>query len=137
FLVALKPVLEQYEPHKALPNPAESAPPSTVPARALAMWPLAFPTIVTPYGVAVLIMMVTLRAGNTPIVLQILGVAVGVLVLDLLAMLSADRIVKPPFVASALGIVGTVLSVLQVALGIQAVVAAVRILRVAAAVNGG
>ena len=59
---------------------------------------------------------------------NILGVASFVLLLDLLAMLFADRILKTPFVAVALGIVGAVMGVLQAALGIEAIVLALRLL---------
>jgi multiple antibiotic resistance protein len=137
FLVALKPVLEQYEPKEArTPKAAEAVAAEHLPASKLAIWPLAFPTIVTPYGVAVLILMMTLRATQTSIALEILGVAAAVLVLNLLAMLSAERILRTPFVATTLIIVGMVLSILQVALGIQAILGAVPLLRLAGVVNG-
>ena len=55
--------------------------------------------------------------------------AAFVLVLDLLAMLSADLIAKTPFITSGLDIVGCVMGILQVALGVQAVVEGLRLLR--------
>lgn len=57
-----------------------------------------------------------------------MGVTALILMLDLLAMLFAERILKTPVVASALAIVGSVMGVLQVALGIQIVVLALRLL---------
>ena len=126
FLVALKPVLEQYERRDAPSEVAGSgAAPTAVPASRLAISPLAFPTIVTPWGLAVLIMVVTLWTGHA---LEILGVTVAVLVLNFVAMLSVERIVKTPFVVTALAIVGMVLGVLQVALGVQAAVNGLRLL---------
>ena len=115
FLVALRPVLEQYATHEPRTQgevPAEV--PATSPS-ALAFSPLAFPTIVTPYGIAVLIIGVTLGRHDSDS-----GRVAFVLLLNLLAMLFADRILKAPFVAPALGIVGAVLGVLQIALGVQA-----------------
>lgn len=134
FLVALKPVLEQYEGREdRAERAAASVATSGLPAAKLAIWPLAFPTIVTPYGVAVLIMMLTLQ---TDFRMQILGVAVAVLVLDLVAMLGAVRIVTMPFVGTALAIVGMVLGILQVALGIQAIVGALPMLGLTGPLNG-
>ena len=116
FLVALRPVLEQYEAHEPQTHAEGSADAPAKPS-ALAFSPLAFPTIVTPYGIAVLIIGVTLDPTR---MIPILGVLAFVLLLNLLAMLFADRILKAPFVAPALGIVGAVLGVLQIALGVQA-----------------
>jgi multiple antibiotic resistance protein len=70
---------------------------------------------VTPYGVATLIVLLA----NRPDDMRILGLLAVVMILNLLAMLYADRILKMHGVASILLIIGTVLSVLQVALGIQ------------------
>jgi hypothetical protein len=52
--------------------------------------------------------MAMLRPDN---LLEILGVTVLVLALDLLAMLCADLILKTPFVTSAFGILESVLGV--------------------------
>lgn len=127
FIVALRPVLEQYSRREARAVAAAAASEEEPAASALAFSPLAFPTIVTPYGVAVLIMLMTL-APDSQERLQILGLAALVLVLDLLAMLAAERILKAPFVAIALGISGSVMAVLQIALGVQAIVVGLRIL---------
>ncbi|MGH7681137.1 MAG: MarC family protein [Candidatus Eiseniibacteriota bacterium] len=127
FLVALRPILEQYAPHDAKPTTPESTGPPPRPM-ALAFSPLAFPTIVTPYGIAVLILLMTLRWDGATIAPQVIQVAAIVLVLDLLAMLSADRILKTPFVAPVLGVIGIVVGVLQVALGVQAAVSGMRLL---------
>lgn len=102
---------------------------------ALAFSPLAFPTIVTPHGIAVLILLLTLHPGMAG-ALQILGVAAIVLLLDLLAMLGAERLLKVPFVMPALGIIGAVMGVLQVALGVQAMVTGLRLLGIVGAAGG-
>jgi multiple antibiotic resistance protein len=128
FLIALQPVLEQYRPRELRAELPAATPAPTV--SALAFSPLAFPTIVTPYGIAVLILLVALREGDITKVFLILGVTAVVLMLDLLAMLGTDRILKTPLIAPALGILGAVLGVLQVALGVQAVVGGLRLLGV-------
>ena len=93
-------------------------------------------TIITPYGAALLILLMSLRSGQTTILLGIIGIAGLVLVLDLVAMLTADRILTTPAVRPTLGILGSVLSVLQVALGVQAIVDALRLLGVPALSSG-
>ena len=131
FLVAMRVVMEQYEPHEwaeKADHPSAAARPTSV--AALAFSPLAFPTIITPYGAALLILLMTLRAGQTAILVRIIGIAVLVLGLDLVAMLTADRILTTPAVRPTQGILGSVLSVLQVALGVQAIVEALRLLGV-------
>ncbi len=130
FLVALKVVLHQYDPHDQAAT--DTPPPATAaaPPPGLAFSPLAFPTIITPYGVALLIVLVVLRAGQPALVAQVVGIAAIVLGLDYLAMLSADRILSTPKVRPVLVIVGTVLSVLQVALGVQAMIDALHLLGV-------
>jgi multiple antibiotic resistance protein len=128
ILVALRQILEQYAaghaPHEAPPV----ADPRPQPPSALAFSPLAFPTIVTPYGIAVLIMLVTLREGNTAVILQVYALTALVLALDLLAMLTADRILKTPVLAAGLAIAGVVMGVLQVAVGVQAFAEALHML---------
>ncbi len=124
FLVALRPVMEQYAPQEAgTPPPVSGPAPKT---SSLAYSPLAFPTIVTPYGIAVLVMMVTLAGGDPTKILRILGLVGLVLALDLAAMLAADRVLRTPLVKPVLGTIGSVMSVLQVALGVQAVVGALQ-----------
>src|SRR5688572_10498511 len=83
---ALLLVLEQYAARDARSEAAQTASTSERPLRALAITPLAFPTIVTPYGVAVLIMLMALRPDHA---FGILAVAAAVLVVDLVAMLAA------------------------------------------------
>ncbi len=123
FLVALRPVLEQYAHHETAAVPSAGPPPS---ASSLAYSPLAFPTIIAPHGIAVLVILVTLAGDDSSLVLKLLGLVALVLVLDYLAMRVAERIVTTPFVKPLLGILGSVMSVLQIALGVQAIVGALQ-----------
>lgn len=135
-LVALKPVLEQYAPQRAANELPESPPDgSTGEVAKLAMSPLAFPTIVTPWGVAVLILLVTLRGSQQSAAVQIFSVTAAILLIDLLAMLFAERILKAPVVRTTFGIFALVLAILQVALGVQAMVGALPMLGLAAPVT--
>jgi multiple antibiotic resistance protein len=132
FLVALKPVLAGYKRRKPHRKATADSPAPAPSMSELAFSPLAFPTIVTPYGMAVLIMLIALNplgAGGG----RILGVAAVVLALDLFAMLGANRIAKMPFFTPGLRIVGAVIGILQVALGAQAVVDGLRLLGVVGA----
>jgi multiple antibiotic resistance protein len=111
FLVALSLVLEQYEPPHA-----HAAPP--LPAKPLAAaMQLTFPTVVTPYGIAALIV---LLAATQDMVREgmIFGIAFGVMVLNLLAMLFARTIMRGPMLLG-MRLLGAVLGVLQVALAVQ------------------
>jgi small neutral amino acid transporter SnatA (MarC family) len=115
-LVALRPVLAGYSPRETASKSAFVA----VPAKELAFSPLAFPTIITPYGLALLVLLFTLY----PVTnggLWILATAGLVLVFDLLVMLAADRIATIPLIDPALDILGCVMNVLLIALGAQAV----------------
>ena len=133
FLVGLRFGRAQYQPRELQAEAPRVDTTSEPRVSALAFSPLAFPTIVTPYGIAVLVLALTLTPDETLSDLQILAVAVSVLAADLLAMLAAERILKMPLVAAALGIVGSVMAVLQIALGVQAVIIGLRLLGVEAA----
>jgi multiple antibiotic resistance protein len=112
FLVALKQLLEQYEPAHA----AASASPLP-PAPTTAALRLLFPIVLTPYGIAAVIVLLaaSAEAARTE---TILGLVVGVMVLNLLAMLFARRILVGPVIV-VLQVLGAVLGVLQVALAVQ------------------
>jgi multiple antibiotic resistance protein len=110
FLVALQTVLQQFTP------PARSegeAPPAML---SMAITPVAFPTIVTPYGIAALIIFITLSPdwGGR---LVIGAMLLGIMLLDLVAMLLARHILR--FLGVFLQILGAVLAIIQVALGLQ------------------
>ena len=116
FLVALQTVLHQFD--------------STVPARReyepsmrLAVSPLAFPTIVTPYGVAAVIVFMTLTPDFVTRA-EIFGALLLLMLLNLLAMLYAKPVLK--YAGMPLQLLGTVLGIIQVALGLQIIVAGLR-----------
>lgn len=116
FLVALQAVLQQYEP---VAPPAEPVAARPAPSLRLALAPLAVPTIMTPYGIGALILLIA--ASREPSRdLAIFGVFLGILLLDLLAMLFAHVILQP-VVATVLGITGSVFGILQAALAVQLV----------------
>lgn len=100
-----------------------SAPPSTPaepPGMVLALTPVAIPGIVTPMGVAILI----LFASYFPEMvdrLAILAVVTGIMLANLLAMLSAHwfmRVVGP----TPLIVLGAIFGVLQAAMGVEMIV---------------
>ena len=127
FLVALRPVLAGYSPRgcRVQATAAAAVPAPSEPE--LAFSPLAFPTIITPYGLALLILLFTLHplgSGG----LWILAIASFVLALDLSAMLCTDLVDKIPFIKPGLDILGCVMGVLLIALGVQAVADGLRLL---------
>jgi multiple antibiotic resistance protein len=111
FLVALRTVLEQSNPQARLKQ--ESISPGTD----LALSPLAFPVIVTPYGIAAVIVFATLAQDDTSAKLTIASIVLVILLLDWLAMLFAEAILK--WTGTALQVFIVVLGVTQIALGLQ------------------
>lgn len=111
FLVALQKILHQFEP---ISEAAEGA----VPAACMrtAMMPLAFPTIVTPYGIAALVVFVSVAPDLQAGVL-IGGIVLVIMLLNLIVMLTARRF--QAILSVVLPIVGAVLGVIQVALGLK------------------
>ncbi|WP_276133321.1 MarC family protein [Polluticoccus soli] len=123
FLIALKTVMQQYGSAKSeAPEKSDTQAPSVA---QLAFSPLAFPTIVTPYGAALLIVMVTVSNGQMVEILSITAIIFG---LNFLTMLVARRIMKWSPAVALLGILGSVMGVLQVALGVQTILKSLYIL---------
>ena len=110
FVVGMRLVLEQYQP----PPPPPPALPPTPTASALR---LTFPTVVTPYGISAVIVLLANSSG-TERTLTILGVLVVVMVLNLLSMLYARKLMGSVTLL-VLRIFGAVLGVLQVALALE------------------
>jgi multiple antibiotic resistance protein len=111
FVVALRQLLEQYEP----PHVTQ---PETLPASPVAAaCRLVFPMILTPYGIAAVIALLA-ASPDTTRTATIVGLVVFVMVLNLAAMLLARRIVVG-FTVIILQVLGAVLAILQVALAIQ------------------
>ena len=122
FLIAIRQLMEQYEPAKRVPT--EPLPQSPL-AAALR---IVFPVVITPYGIAAVISLLA-RSGGAARMATVVGMLVLVMVLDLLAMLYARRILVG-LIPIALQVIGAVLAVLQVALSIQFVLIGLQELKV-------
>ena len=116
LLVALQTVLSQY----GVLNEQSAEPPSSQ----RGVMPLAFPHIITPYGTAALILL--LAASDRSRIVNVFAVFIAVMALNLLAMWFARPIVK--YGSGLLRVIGAVLGVLQVALAIQMILGAARML---------
>lgn len=109
FLVALLNIIQQFTP---APTQVEIA---VTPTLNMAMNPLAFPTIVTPYGIAAVIMFLSVVPDLNGRI-YIGSVVLAIMVLNLIIMLITRHIFK--FLSIFLGILGAILGVVQVALGL-------------------
>jgi multiple antibiotic resistance protein len=119
LLVALKGVLEQYQPAVDVGRP------QSFPNRAFA--PLAFPTILTPHGIATFILILAVSHDPSRDV-AVVGLFFVVMALNWIVMRYARAIVRRG--GAALAILGAVLSVLQVALAVQMIVTVLRLMHV-------
>ena len=116
-LVGLNVLLEQYQP-------AHAPPPPLPPEQMAAAMRITFPIVVTPYGIAALIVVLA-NSPNAERTAAVLLILLGVMVLNLLAMVYARRIMGGVTVM-ILQIFGAVLGVLQVALAIEMILLALR-----------
>ena len=110
-IAAMRSILSQYGKKQDLnPQPEK-------PSLSMAISPISFPTILPPYGIAtvLLIMIVGKRIGTD--VNLILAIIVGFMVLNFICMLSARWILKVSK-PSILNVLGIVLSVIQLGIGI-------------------
>ena len=89
----------------------------------MALSPLAFPTIVTPYGIAALIVFLALSP-NLQARLVIGAILSVIMLLNLIVMLLARRM--RPWMGASLQVLGAVLSVIQVALGLRIILISVQ-----------
>jgi multiple antibiotic resistance protein len=122
FLVALQTVLQQ---SAGVPDrPQEYDKPADL---SLAYTPLAFPTIVTPYGIAAVIVVATIATGRHDQEFTVAGIVLLILVLDWLAML-AETILR--WSGTALQVFAVVLGVTQAALGLQVILHNLRLIGV-------
>jgi len=113
FLVALRTVLEQ---SASLPD-TSTQPSRPSPDLRLALTPLAFPTIVTPYGIAAVIVFATLAGGRQAEGLTVTVIVLLILAMDWAAMIFAETILK--WIGTSLQVLAVVLGVTQAALGLQ------------------
>lgn len=108
FLVALLNVIKQFEPARTQELSAGK------PSLEVAMYPLAFPTIVTPYGIAAVIVFTTL-APDLRTKLSVGAIVAVIMFLNFLIMFFAKVLFRP--LAIVLAILGAILGVIQVAVG--------------------
>ena len=114
LIVALRSIMQQYEQPRAAPvQPA--APPKAA--------ALVFPLVLTPYGIAAVILLLSLSGDGTR-TLWLIAVILVVMLLNLLAMIYAQAIMRK--LALPLRILGAILGVLQVALALQIMVVGLR-----------
>ncbi|MFS8115999.1 MarC family protein [Rhizobium jaguaris] len=112
FLVALRTILQQSASAPDRPMVADQQPDLR-----LALTPLAFPTIVTPYGIAAVIVFATLTGGRQAEGLTVAAIVLLILALDWMAMMFAETILKA--IGTSLQVLAVVLGVTQAALGLQ------------------
>jgi len=110
FLVALQNILSQFDVQDT-----PVAPPAPL-AIKMAVSPLAFPTIVTPYGIGAVIVFVALSP-DTNSKMIVGAIVLGIMVLNLIFMLINRYIFKVLIVI--LPILGAVIGMVQVALGLK------------------
>ena len=114
FLVALLNILQQFTPPAARVEEVDG--PAPTPTLSMAMTPLAFPTIVTPYGIATLVVVLALAA-DMQSRLIIGAIVLAIMVLNLVVMILTRHMLR--VLGVLLPILGAVLGVIQVALGLQ------------------
>jgi len=114
FLVALLTILQQFTP--AMSHGEDSEGQAPAPTLNMALMPMAFPTIVTPYGIAALVVFLALSP-DLQTRLAIGAIVLAIMLLNLITMLMARRM--PPIGGVLLAILGAVLGIIQVALGLQ------------------
>jgi len=124
LLVALRQLLEQYEPPQAPGTSPAAAPPTAVPPSPISPTAtalrLVFPIVLTPYGIAAVIVFLAASA-DTVRTLTIVALLVVVMILNLAAMLFARRILVGATMF-VLQVIGAVLGVMQLALAVQFIV---------------
>jgi multiple antibiotic resistance protein len=119
FLVALLNIIKQFSPA------TEHFESSVAPTLNMAINPLAFPTIVTPYGIAAVIVFLALSpdlSGKITVGVVVLGI----MILNLIIMLITRYIYK--VLAIILSLLGAILGIVQVALGLNVMYNQFRIL---------
>jgi len=114
FLVALLNILQQFTPPTSQGEAAAGS--ASTPTLNVALAPLAFPTIVTPYGIAAFVVFLALSP-DLQSRLTVGAIVMAIMLLNLIVMVMTRRIL--PVLGIVLSILGAVLGVVQVALGLQ------------------
>lgn len=124
LLVGLRQLLEQYEPPRA-PDTNMPALPASPTGAALK---LLFPLVLTPFGIAAVIVLLAVSTGSGRTAI-IIGMVVAVMLLNLVAMLFARKILVGGTIL-VLQILGAVLGILQAGLAIQIILRGLRELKI-------
>ena len=119
FLVALLTIIKQFG--TATSNEEKNI----VPTLNIALSPLAFPIIVTPYGIAAIIVFLALSPDLSG-KLYVGAIVLAIMALNLILMLITRHIYK--FLAVFLSLLGAILGIVQVAVGLMIIYNQFRIL---------
>jgi multiple antibiotic resistance protein len=114
FLVALLNILQQFRPPTHHGDQDEG--PVSLPTMKTALSPLAFPAIVTPYGIAALVVFLALSP-DVRSRLLVGAVMLAIMLLNLFFMLMTRHML--PVLTVLMPILSAVLGIVQVALGLQ------------------
>jgi len=120
LLVGLRQLLQQYEP----PHPPDSQVPALPASATAAALQLLFPIVLTPFGIAAVIVLLSLST-DTERTGIIIAVVVAVMLLNLAAMWFARRILVGATIV-VLQILGAVLGILQAGLAVQIILRGLR-----------
>ena len=112
FLVALLNIIHQFAPAT---SQGENV---ITPTMNMAVSPLAFPTIVTPYGIAAVIIFLAM-CPDLNSKLAVGAIVLAIMVLNLIFMLITRYIFKP--LSIILAVLGAILGIIQVALGLMVI----------------
>ena len=129
FISALQ-VISAFGGQSGPPKPAITDPKQLL---GLALTPLAIPTIITPWGVAAILMFMSIVRNDAAATLSVLEVLAGVMVLNLIGMLLARPICRK-IGLTTFQILGWIFAVMQAALATEGVIFALRNLGVIPAV---
>jgi multiple antibiotic resistance protein len=119
FLVALLTIIKQFG------TSSSNEERNLVPTLNMALSPLAFPTIVTPYGIAAIIVFLALSSDLSG-KLYVGAIVLAIMALNLILMLITRHIYK--FLSIFLALLGAILGIVQVAVGLMIIYNQFRIL---------
>ncbi len=119
FLVALLTIIKQFG------TASSNEEKNIVPTLNIALSPLAFPIIVTPYGIAAIIVFLALSPDLSG-KLYVGAIVLAIMALNLILMLITRHIYK--FLAVFLSLLGAILGIVQVAVGLMIIYNQFRIL---------
>jgi multiple antibiotic resistance protein len=106
------------------PHPQEHSPPAET--RNLAFSPVAFPMIITPYGIVAMLLFAAVSPDRQSFLLGAFGVFAGIMVLNYLAMMFAGPILRT-ITPQALQAFGWVMAALQASLAVAALMQGLRL----------